>query len=388
MFARRQAALVVSVDSPTEGGPNLATRQLVQLIVGDYEEKGKTNGRPYFCKAQSMGEPVWLYFWDSRGRPGQSGWYFGKHVDSETVWAMSACDEPTPPAGSWKVPWDAPIAEDHLQVHIVPKGRTSLQTGQPWSANQHLSNGAFGLQATPSVSSHRLDDYRGVGGGGQNWVRDLSDLPPSLVPTASAGALSKTNLASASSLLASPTAPSKERIKPYQAMPRVIKEQQATAAAIVRRHMANLEMSNEGNFIVLAVELDTVFKEQAPNLGNLTNTVTLELEKVLKEVGDRVGLTYYWEPPTITQKRKQQDRQKETSARQEHMACLGVKKSIQRMRGAATRAEVESLYLELADQFITNLDSMGRQASNIQQEVENVLTEVNGRFGLTLDCPF
>lgn len=391
MVTRRQTTLIASVDSPTEGGPDWTTRQLVQLIVGDYEEKGKTHGRPYFCKAQSVGEPVWLYFWDSRGRPGQSGWYFGKHVDSETVWAMNASDEPTPPAGSWKVPWDAPIAEGHLQVHVH----------QTWSAKYYLSNGASGVQATPNGSSQRLDFDRSVGVGGQNWVRDSLDLPAPLVPTAFTSASPPATLPK--TFQVAPKAPSKEtaglmaapkaklgapKIHPYQAMPRQTREQHATAAAIVKKHMAKLETATEGNFIVLAVELDNAFSEQAPNLGNETTAVTLELERVLQEVGDRVGLTYCWEPPTLTQKRKQEDRHREAGARKEHMACLGVKKSIQRMRGATTRAEVESLYVLLADQFINNLDSMGRQAGTVQEEVENALTEVNTRFGLTLDCPF
>lgn len=409
MSASRQVR-IASVDSPTEGGSDWTTRQHVELIVGDYEEKGKSHGRPYFCKTQSSGEPVWLYFWDSRGRPGQSGWYFGKQVDSETVWAMSASTEQTPPTGGWKVPWDATIAADHLQVHLLVKlgnfiggysGQCVKQgipnNKQPLGVKQQLHNGAFGVQSIPSGGSHRSGNYQRIGAGDETWVGDPMDLSATAVPSAFTGPsppapLSKTLLAAPPKKETAGLMPASKLIvpkfQPYQASPRQRREPQSTAAGVVRNHIAKLETANEGNFMALAVELDTVFAEQAPNLTNETTAVTLELEKALKEVGERVGLTYYWEPPTVTQKRKQQDRQKDASARQNHMACLGVKKSIQRMKGASTRAEVEQVYVELAEQFIANLDNMGRQAKTVQQEVESALAEVNAKFDLTLDCPF
>ena len=83
----------------------------VQVLLGDYVEKGENHGKKVFKKLQGIAghedNNVFLYYVDQRDGADLSGWFFGPQVGGGQVWARAASHGPAPPKVGWRIPWDA-----------------------------------------------------------------------------------------------------------------------------------------------------------------------------------------------------------------------------------------------------------------------------------------
>jgi len=188
--------------SPTAGAPSKpqGTRKYVvydevndpeepilDTLAGEYWQIGSNHSRPAYQKnVTSDGEQiqceVFLYFWDSRDGPSFQGWWFGKSIGGDEVWALCNNTSLTPPASGWHVPYNEEERPSFVvkKVNVEEAGATTSapKRAVPASGPRPAASANPMVQpkaATASASKGSGKDSKGKGKG--TTIR-ASSLPP------------------------------------------------------------------------------------------------------------------------------------------------------------------------------------------------------------------
>ena len=86
----------------------------IHTLVGDYEVNRRRRGPKIYKKVG--GDPVFLYYWDTRDGENFSGWWFGPTVGGDLVWAHNPSNADTPPRTGWRIPWNGEVTPGLLIV--------------------------------------------------------------------------------------------------------------------------------------------------------------------------------------------------------------------------------------------------------------------------------
>merc|ERR1719197_2450409 len=86
------ASMSVFSSTPAEALP-----EDVSILLGTYTETGTNHGRKVFEKQEDDGEPVSLYYWDTRDGAEFSGWFFGDRTGGAQVYARCPQSGMMPP---------------------------------------------------------------------------------------------------------------------------------------------------------------------------------------------------------------------------------------------------------------------------------------------------
>lgn len=123
------------------------SEDVIKTLAGDYAEIGANHGRPTFKKiGRQPGEPVadvFLYFWDERDGADLAGWWFGKEVGGDDIWAQNRNKALRPPMRGWHIPHSGPVRESFL---VAPKDPAPAAPAAP------VPKRAGPVVATPYVS--------------------------------------------------------------------------------------------------------------------------------------------------------------------------------------------------------------------------------------------
>eukprot|EP00927_Polykrikos_kofoidii_P065247 TRINITY_DN61029_c0_g1_i1.p1 TRINITY_DN61029_c0_g1~~TRINITY_DN61029_c0_g1_i1.p1 ORF type:complete len:954 (-),score=171.61 TRINITY_DN61029_c0_g1_i1:68-2518(-) len=87
---------------------------VAEALCGIYVCFDTNHGKPAYQK-EVFGESdirIFLYYWDESDGEEFSGWWFGDEVGGIQVFARIRAHTPQPPHAGWRIPWDAPFAED------------------------------------------------------------------------------------------------------------------------------------------------------------------------------------------------------------------------------------------------------------------------------------
>lgn len=122
---------------------HVVTGQFVDdpVLSGDYEETSTIHGRPVFRKKRTPNDTspeVHCYFWGERenskkdsGKDDFCGWWFGRKVGGEAVWARNQQPSALPPEAGWHV---VAGGDPKLELTVLPKAAEQLTR---WTQSKH-----------------------------------------------------------------------------------------------------------------------------------------------------------------------------------------------------------------------------------------------------------
>eukprot|EP00927_Polykrikos_kofoidii_P020055 TRINITY_DN19452_c0_g1_i2.p1 TRINITY_DN19452_c0_g1~~TRINITY_DN19452_c0_g1_i2.p1 ORF type:complete len:775 (+),score=109.98 TRINITY_DN19452_c0_g1_i2:78-2327(+) len=140
------------------------------ILSGVYEVSGLNHGRRTYKKVQdkSVGESVWLYYWDMRDGVDMSGWWFGRCVGSDEVWAGTIGDGSGPPRIGWEM-----TGGSDLEMIVDPRPARQVTS--------HSTAGGRVLQPSrrPNVGSENSnEEYSGEYSSSSDDEEDFEWQPP------------------------------------------------------------------------------------------------------------------------------------------------------------------------------------------------------------------
>jgi len=104
---------------------------VIQTLSGEFFEKTSNHGRPTYQKASEVaGEKpleVFLYYWDDREGAEFEGWWFGRAVGGDEVWAHNSSKDMTPPRRGWRIPYTGDV---RLTFVVISKAEQQQQQQQ------------------------------------------------------------------------------------------------------------------------------------------------------------------------------------------------------------------------------------------------------------------
>lgn len=141
----------------------------IDVLLGDYAEKGSNHNRTYYQKVQAIPGhediKVFLYYWDSRDGADFSGWWFGNELGGSQVWAKVNAHGPTPPKAGWRVPWDAPTVEPGILV-VSPTSQAApaatLPGGKSLAAATQPAAGAASAQVVLAKARETAERFKAM----------------------------------------------------------------------------------------------------------------------------------------------------------------------------------------------------------------------------------